>query len=142
MSRSHLLISAAWVVQGTAWFLPAFGSEPGWLAFLMASSAFTNPVGGLFDRWYEAVLAAASVGTTIFFVFGSLWALSRGSRRLRRVFAWIAATAFLINGHWLIGGLVSNPGIGYFLWWWSFLLLAAGLFDLAGANEAAGTGHS
>jgi hypothetical protein len=138
--RSHLLVLGACLLQGTAWFLPVFGSKPGWFAFFLASVAFWPHAGGLFSKWYEALLPAASVGTNLLFVVGTPWALLRGSRLLRRRFAWAAASAFLVNGYWYIRGAQSlgiGLGIGYFLWWWSFLLLAAGLFDLAGPSDAA-----
>jgi hypothetical protein len=154
MRRAHLLISAAWLLHGAAWFLPVVTSigggkiDPitGWEAFLAASTAFWPHTDSLFGTWYEALFATASVGTTVFFVVGSTWALLRGSHSLRRVFASAAAMAFLVNSHWYVrlrhDGWVSDLGIGYFLWWWSFIILAIGLFDLAGRNDGAEFTHS
>jgi hypothetical protein len=72
--------------------------------------------------------------------------VSRGKRSLRRASAWAAATAFLVNLHWYIrlsrDGWRSGLGIGYFLWWSSFVVLAIGLFDLAGRNDATEVTHS
>ncbi|MGO9841442.1 MAG: hypothetical protein ACLPZF_09640, partial [Candidatus Acidiferrales bacterium] len=59
------------------------------------------------------------------------------SRSLRRGFAWAAAAAFIFNAHWIVifGSERSELTTGYFLWWCSFLLLAIGLFGLAGGNK-------
>lgn len=136
MRRSHHLILAAWLLQGIAWFLPAFGGEPGWVAFWLASFAFAGNPSGVFDTWYKHVLSAVSVLTTVFFIFGSPWAILRRSRSVRRTSAWIAFTGFLVNAHWFVYPEADRAkfdlGIGYFFWWGSFLLLALGLFDLAG----------
>jgi hypothetical protein len=144
MKRSHLLISAAWLVQGTAWFVPAFASTPGWGAFLFALTAFRPDFDKqVFGTRYQQVLSAVSVATNLIFVVGSVWALCRGSRSLRRRFAWAAAAAFLVNAHWyLLSTGEVDLRIGYFLWWLSFLLLAIGLFDLAGPNEPVDSMHS
>jgi|HubBroStandDraft_4_1064222.scaffolds.fasta_scaffold102984_3 hypothetical protein len=152
MRRPHLLISAAWLLQGIAWFLPVVTSigggkiDPitGWQAFLMASSA-AWPGGLDSSPWYVMILTILSVVTTLFFIVGSPWVVSRGTRSQRRASAWAAATAFLVNSHWYVrlthDGWVSDLGIGYFLWWCSFILLAIGLFDLAGRNDAAEFTH-
>ena len=94
--------------------------------------------GGKFDTWYYAVLATVSSVTTLLFIFGSPWAVLRGSLSLWRATAWAAATAFVVNAHWyvLYGSDRSDLRIGYFLWWLSFVLLALGLFDLAGSHRA------
>jgi len=88
---------------------------------------------------HEAALTILSLLTTLFFI--SPWAVLRGTPSLRRVSAWVAAAAFLFNAHWYIrlrpARWISDLGIGYFLWWLSFLVLAIGLFDLAGRNNAA-----
>jgi len=145
MSRPHLLISAAWLLNGGAWFLPVVTSVGGGKigppitgaeAFFMSVSAFWP---GQFGTWYGALLAGLSALTTVFFLVGSPWAVLRGTSRLQRSFAWIAAAAFLVNAHWYFrvtpNGWMSGLGIGYFLWWLSFAVLAVGLFDLAGRNN-------
>jgi hypothetical protein len=104
----------------------------------MAVSAFWP---GQFGTWYEALLAGLSALTTVFFLVGSAWAVLRGTSPLQRSFAWMAAAAFLVNTHWYFrvtsNGWISGLGIGYFLWLLSFAVLAVGLFDLAGRNNAA-----
>ena len=104
---------------------------PGWAAFLYASCAVRWCAGVSFDTWYDAALSAISVVTTLLFIFGSPWVILRGSQSLRRAFAWVAATAFVINAHWYISfwSTKSDLGIGYYLWWLSFAVLATGLFD-------------
>jgi hypothetical protein len=62
-----------------------------------------------------------------------LCGLFSGSRALRRTSAWVAAIAFVINAHFyvLVGPERKDFRIGYFLWWFAFLLLAIGLFALS-----------
>jgi len=145
MKRPHLLISCAWLLHAAAWLLPVVkgGAKlperlPGWEAFRYASSAVWPIEGENFDTWYYAVLATVSSVTTLLFIFGSPWAVLRGSLSLWRATAWAAATAFVVNAHWyvLYGSDRSDLRIGYFLWWLSFVLLALGLFDLAGSHRA------
>ena len=142
----HLLIWGAWLLHVAAWFLPVVKGvgggqiDPisGLAAFCMASGAVWD--GGFFGEWYSAVLATASVATTVFFIVGSPWVVLRGSPSLRRASVWAAAAAFVVNAHWYVllrpDGWMSDLGIGYFLWWWSFVLLAIGLFVLAGGDNA------
>jgi hypothetical protein len=145
MRRPHLLISVAWLLHVAAWFLPVVkGVGGGQIDPIPGLAAFVGAAGtvwdGGFSEWYSAVLATASVATTLFFIVGSPWVALRGSPSLRRASAWAAATAFVVNAHWYVllrpDGWVSDLGIGYFLWWWSFVLLAIGLFDLAGGDNA------
>ena len=145
MKRPHLLISCAWLLHAAAWLLPVVkgGAKlperlPGWEAFRYASSAVWPIEGEKFDTRYYAVLATVSSVTTLLFIFGSPWAVLRGSLSLWRATAWAAATAFVVNAHWyvLYGSDRSDLRIGYFLWWLSFVLLALGLFDLAGSHRA------
>jgi hypothetical protein len=79
------------------------------------------------------VLSAISAVTTPLFIFGSLWVVSRGSSTLRRASAWVATFAFIVNAHWyvLFGSDRKDLRIGYFLWWFSFLFVGLGLFDLS-----------
>jgi hypothetical protein len=154
MRRPHFLISAAWLFQGAAWFLPVVTSVlggsinpiTGWGAFLLSSTAFWPRTDTVFGTWYETVLATGSVVTTVLFIFGSPWVAVRGSRSARRVSAWVAVAAFVLNSHWYVllrpDGFVSRLGIGYFLWSFSFVLLAIGLFDLAYENHGAEFTHS
>ncbi len=133
-TRINFVILAAWLVHAAAWFLPVEYDSvhlpyglPGWQAFRAASSGIV-PYGvfsvGSWDIW--AVLATVSAATTVLFVFGSPWVVLRGSRRVLRACTWIAVAAFTINAHWLIADLSLR--IGYFLWWFSFVILALGLF--------------
>ena len=147
MRRPQFLILAAWLLNGAAWFLPVVTSvggvkfDPiiGVESFAMSASPLWLSLRVGYD--YDTVLAALSAFTTVFFIVFSPWAVLRGTRSLRRTCAWVAAAAFLFNAHWYIrltpNGWISGLGIGYFLWWLSFAVLATGLFDLAGQKNAA-----
>jgi len=71
-----------------------------------------------------------SVLATLFFVLCSPWVVLRGSRSVRKFSAWAAAAFFVFNTHWIVifGSERSQLTIGYFVWWFSFFLLAIGLF--------------
>ena len=141
MRRSYLLISAAWLLYTVAWFLPVVQGEvtfpkalPGWEAFRAASSAVSPDENfGTFDKWYYAVLSTISAITTPLFVLGSVWVVLHKNRTLRRTAAWTATFAFVVNAHWYVlsGSDRKDLRIGYFFWWWSFLLVALGLFELS-----------
>lgn len=135
--KSSPLIFSAWLVHAASWFLPTLRIGKidqllGWEAFLTVSRLLCSPKDG-FDNWYSAVLAFLSIVTTVLFVAGSPWVVSRASRSVQRASAWSAAAAFVINAHWLVflGSDRSGLRIGYFLWWLSFALLTAGLFARA-----------
>lgn len=146
MRRPQFLILAAWLLNGAAWFLPVVTSVGGgaispitgvWAFLIAARTAWPDNAG----YYLDALLAALSVFTTVFFIVVSPWAVLRGTRSRRRISAWVAAGAFIFNTHWYIrltpNGWISGLGIGYFLWWLSFAVLAIGLFDLAGQNNVA-----
>jgi len=141
MRRSSLLIVLAWLLNAFAWFLPVVtGLDGGKIgptirgfeAFAMALSAV---IPGNLGTGYDAPLVILSVLTSLLFVIGSPWAILRGTRALRRFSAWAATAAFVFNAHWNGWGLGLE--IGYFFWWSSFAVLAAGLFDLTGRKDAA-----
>ena len=141
MRRPRLLIGAAWLLHVAAWFLPVVKEGvtlpdglPGWQAFRVAASALWPLPDVTIDAWYKTVLFTISAVTTALFIPGSVWAVSSGSRALRRVSAWVATCAFVVNAHWYVlygSSARSDLWIGYFVWWWSFLLLALGLFGLS-----------
>jgi len=148
MKRPYILISGAWLIHAASWFLPAVrGSQEGqidtsvrgWEAFLFAATAILPDRGRSFDISFRMLLLILSVLSTVLFVLGSPWVVWRGSRRLRFASAWAAVAGFLVNVQWFVVSLSEEPGvgIGYYLWWWSFALLAIGLFDLAGRSEHA-----
>jgi len=136
----RLLIWAAWLAYVAAWFLPIVKEGatlpdglPGWQAFRVATCAVWPCADISIDKWYKAVLFTISAVTTVLFIPVSLWAVSSGLRALRRAFAWVATSAFIVNAHWYVlygGSARQDLRIGYFLWWLSFLLVALGLFDL------------
>jgi hypothetical protein len=149
MRRPNPLISLAWLLNVTAWFLPVVtgvGGDPlgpfvGWEAFLGAAYEIM-PSERLYTG-YLALLAILSALTSVGFVVGSPWVVLGGSRSLQRWSAWTASVAFLFNAHWYIrlqpDNLISRLGLGYFLWWSSFAVLAIGLFWTAGQNRASET---
>jgi hypothetical protein len=140
MRRPHLLISGAWLLHAVAWFLPIVKGGvtfphglPGWQAFRVGARSVWPYDDFRADEWYNAVLSTLGAATTVLFIFGSVWVVSRGSYAMRRASAWIATSAFIINAHWYVffGSDRKDLRIGYFLWWFSFLALAIGLFDLS-----------
>src|SRR5215813_10225785 len=142
MTKARLFILSAWVVHLTAWFVPVVGigetfpqTLPGWDAFRFASSAMWPHEGPGSDPWYIVVLFSASALTTLLFVLGSVWVVWLGSQRVRRVSAWISACSFVLNAHWVVDLGSERLRIGYFLWWFSFALLALGLFFLSRRPE-------
>jgi hypothetical protein len=136
LSRSgHRLIAAAWLVHGVAWFLPVHKDGvvfpdglPGWQALRVSLSAIWPSTASFYlDNWYQVVLGTVSGITTLLFLFGSPWVVLRGSPSRQRRSAWVTAIAFIVNTHWFVFDR-SDLRIGYFLWLFSFLLLAIGLF--------------
>nr|HEV7952539.1 hypothetical protein [Candidatus Acidoferrales bacterium] len=145
MRRAQLLIFGAWLIFAAAWFLPVItdgerfpGGLPGWQAFRTALGPVWPYISGTAYSAIGAVAAVLSAVTTILFVVvfigGSPWLVWRGSRSVRRISAWVAVGAFLLDAHWYFFYGMNQSGlmIGYFLWWFSFLVMALGLFDLAG----------
>jgi hypothetical protein len=140
MRKAHVVISVAWLLHATAWFLPVVKEGvtlpqglPGWQAFRVAACAVWPYEGVHIEGWYNVVLSTISAVTTLLFVLTSVWVVLRGSRTLHRASAWIAASAFIVNAHWCIrfGSDRMDLRVGYFLWWLSFMLLALGLFGLS-----------
>ena len=136
MRKPNLVILVAWIVHVSAWFLTSVEIQEieapvkGWQAFRLAACAIWPCEGIQFQTLGHAVLATLSDITTVLFVLCSPWVVLRGSRLLRRKSAWVVAAAFLFNMHWIItfGPQRTQLASGYFVWLFSFLLLAIGLF--------------
>ena len=136
MTKPNAPIFVAWVLHLAAWFLPVLKANdfhrvvPGWNAFRYAACGVWPCEGIEFQTLNHAVLATISVLTTLFFIFSSSWLVLRGSRSLRRPFAWVAAASCAFNTHWilLVPDAFSALAVGYFLWLSSFLFLSLGLF--------------
>ena len=152
MRKLNPLVFLAWALHLAAWFLPVLKGNDvhrvvlGWKAFRYAACGVWPCEGIEFQTLHHAVLATLSVLTTLFFIACSLWLGLRGARSLRKPFAWTAAAAFALNAHWIVifGSEWPTLTIGYYLWWWSFLFLALGLFlshDQAGEKAAPAVAH-
>ena len=137
MRRQQALVSIAWLCYVVAWFLPVAEEGvrlpqglPGWEAFRVAACALWPYE--IFSTHYPG-LCLISAATTLMFLPFSLWAVLSGSHVLRRASAWVAAIAFVVNAHFyvLVGPERKDFRIGYFLWWFAFLLMAFGLFALS-----------
>lgn len=144
MTKTRFLIGGAWLVYIAAWFLPVVKEGvtfpqgvPGWQAFRVAACAVWPYEGFSIDGWYNVVLSTVSAITTLFFVIGSVWATLTRLPAMRRAFAWAAALGFIINAHWVVrfGSNRLDLRIGYFLWWFSFIFLALGLFQLSHSSD-------
>ena len=143
LSKAHYLIAGAWAIHVASWFLPAIKLlsgmvDPlhGWEAFL-ASASVLLPHGADAMDWYGRPLSVVGVVSTVLFILASPWVVRRGSRFTRCAAALIAAASFLVNLQWIVVCMPSwtDLRIGYFLWCFSFALLAAGLFDLTRASR-------
>ena len=110
---------------------------PGWEVFLAQICALLPCGVASADPWYGTAITAAGVVTTVLFVLASPWIVWRGSRKPRRAAALVAAAAFVVNSQWYVFHVPvrSDLGVGYFLWCFSFGLLAIGLFFLAGSSD-------
>ena len=136
MNRPILLILAAWILHVASWFLPTVNRQdlsktlPGWQAFRLAACAIWPCQGVQFQTVHHEVLATLSATTTLLFVLCSPWVALRGSQSVLRWSAWVASAAFVLNMHWIVtfGPQRSQLMVGYFVWLFSFLLLAIGLF--------------
>lgn len=137
------MIASAWLIHAVSWLLPVvklggshsglLGPLRGWIAFRAALSPVWPYENIRIDAWYHAALSVASAVTTVLFIAGSPWIVGRGSRSARKPYGWVASAGFILNSHWYIsfGSDREALSAGYFLWWFSFGLLAIGLFGLS-----------
>jgi hypothetical protein len=136
MKRPGRLIGSAWLIYFIAWFVPVHqygvvrfpGGLPGWEAFRMAFNPIWPYGRGWANHWFGAVLTSSSALTNLI-ILASIPVVLRSSGRMRTRLAWVALGAGVINAQWWI----LNQGradlrIGYYLWWASFIVLAAGIF--------------
>jgi len=137
----HLIVGCAWAMHAISWFVPVVKPDyPGYIAFRLALLPIW-PSAGIHADY--PVLALAGALTTILFIIGSPWAVWRGSRSMRKASAWVAIAAFVFKGHWYFFYFSERKGlsVGYFLWWFSFILLAVGLFGLSSNGEISQCSH-
>lgn len=132
----RLIFLISWFTFASSWFLPVVKNQswskgvPGWGAFLLTLGALWPSRDSHFDHWYTALLSCLSVSSNLIFP-ATLWAVIRGVRSTNRL-VWISALAFMVNAHWLItfGADRADLGIGYYLWWVSFLVMGVALYGL------------
>jgi hypothetical protein len=141
LRNSHVVIASAWLIHAVSWFLPVvrldiFGPIRGWTAFGLALSPILQGSDRA-DTWYNLVLPVVSAVTTFLFIVGSPLVVWRASQSVRRACAWVATFAFLLNSHWYIlsGSDRKELSVGYFFWWFSFILLAIGLFGISSGSK-------
>lgn len=131
-----------------AWALPVIKDGitlpeglPGWQAFRVAASPVWPYEGVRYDSWYGAFLAAASAGTNLLMI-SLAWLASRVSPRLHRIGAGAALAAFIVNAHWFV--LMDDRADlrpGYFLWWFSFLVIGYSLVRPSKSTPVGLVGH-
>jgi hypothetical protein len=114
---------------------------PGWQAFRVAASPVWSYEDVRYDSSYGAVLATASAGTNVLMI-SLAWLASLVSPRLHRIGAGAALAAFIVNAHWFV--LMNDRAdlrLGYFLWWFSFLVIGYSLFRLSKGYPTGLVGH-
>ena len=129
MRRGTVLLAAASLIYVVAWFMPvdqdgttlAKGGLPGWEALQFSLSPDTT------RPWWKGVLFVLSGLTNGWFLF-SVAAHKVRPGISKRILFWGSLLAALINTQWFV--LSDSSGraqlrIGYYLWFASFLLLAA-----------------
>ena len=142
VKSTYVVVAFAWAIHAISWFLPVVklgewrdlvGPVRGWTAFRFALSPIWPGDFGSADTWYGVVLTIASAATTFLFIVGSPLAVWWGSRSVLKTCAWVATAAFILNSDWYVLGGSDRKvlSVGYFLWWFSFSLLAVGLFGLS-----------
>jgi len=116
-----------WIAFGLGLFAVSFilpvdkslgsGAVPGWHALTAAFSGFVGPLGVLSALTNLVMLSAVLVFRT---------------RRHGLVLALfvLCGVAVVINAFWLLDGSRGDLQVGYYLWWSSFAVMAAGLYGL------------
>jgi putative oxidoreductase len=136
MRRPGRLIGSAWLIYLIAWFVPVHehgmvrfpGGLPGWEAFRVAFNPIWPYNGPSASHWYGAVLSSSSALTNLV-LLASIPVALRSSSLMRTRLAWMGLGSGVINALWMLdGGTLLR--IGYYLWWASFIVLAAGLFRM------------
>lgn len=134
MRRPGIPVIGSWLVHAIAWLSPVHadgerlpGTLPGWQAFRVAFSPVWRYEGFSADTGYGAAISSASALTNLV-MLASVPVVLRGSARARAVLGWTAAGSAVLNAQWFLAGGRAELRIGYYLWWFSFVLLTAGVF--------------
>jgi hypothetical protein len=122
--------------------LPAYtlrgesGGGRGYVAFVSAAALALY---GDVESPRFAYLVVVSIATNTLFL-ALPWALRDGAVRCRRYFSWLYASAFFINGVWLLWDHLILL-VGFSAWWLSFAIVAVGLFLDVRKRHASLTEH-
>jgi hypothetical protein len=143
MRRPGRLIASAWLIHFLAWFAPVHeygmvrfpGGLPGWEALRVAFNPIWPYNGPSPIHWYGAVLASSSALTNLV-ILASIPVVLRSSSLMRTRLAWIALGSGVINALWMLDDGRAVLRLGYYLWWASFIVLAAGLFRMDRGERA------
>lgn len=139
MRRPGGLIGSAWLIHFIAWFVPihTYGvvrfpsGLPGWEAFRVAFDPVWPYHRSLANHWFGAVLISSSALTN-FIILASIPVVLRSSSRMRTRLAWAPLGAGVINDQWWVFDQGrADLRIGYYWWWASFIVLAAGVFRMS-----------
>ena len=132
MKSRHIVVIGI-IAFLVAWLLPVVKGGvtlpeglPGWQAFRVAASPVWPYEGTQSESWYGALLTTASAATNLVMV-GLLFVARRGSRQWLRLATIAAFASFLVNAQWFIRADRNDLRLGYYLWWFSFFILAYGL---------------
>jgi hypothetical protein len=114
---------AAWGTFAISFYLPAYGSCPGWLCAKFSVLAFSDTSGD----WDSILLALLTLANLL--MIASVFWLPRFSGNARSL-KWLRGLSFAALalvwsyiGLWLANGGSSNLKVGYYVWAGSFLLL-------------------
>jgi hypothetical protein len=136
MRPDHLLY-VTWATYVASWFLPLWDAAlpenlPGWEAFKFAFGVLQRRrIRANYVTSFETSMSLLG-GMSNFLMLGSIVFLFTRDSGVALAYAGAAALAFGINAWWLTYASETDRELvdwknwqpGYFLWWFSFLLLA------------------
>jgi hypothetical protein len=136
MRPEHLLYFT-WAMYVASWFLPLWDASlpemlPGWEAFKYSFGVLQRRrIRANYVTSFETSMSLLG-GMSNFLMLGSIVFLFTRDSGLALAYAGAAALAFGINAWWLTYASETDKELvdwknwqpGYFLWWFSFLLLA------------------
>ena len=150
MKRIGLLaLLVGWVAYLVSWFVPveedlgtlATGVLPGWEAVKVALSPILDRQ-GIEGHWYLQVIIVMSALTNLGALFSAVVFSCRPLRRHSLLAGWAMCLGAVVNSYWFFVLDRSDLQVGYYLWWFSFLVLALGLFVVGRAPRESLAGRS